>query len=56
MTARPMFRVTKQHTAGWLAGETTVETMSVEFPVGFECAKAIGGGSYVVTACERVPS
>jgi hypothetical protein len=50
----PLFRVVKRHTAGLLAGLTTTEVTSVSFPVGFVCEKAIGGGSYVIEACDPV--
>lgn len=50
----PLYRVTKIHTAGLLTGLTTTEETTVKFNVGFVCAKAIGGGSYEVTACEEI--
>lgn len=48
------FSVTKSHTAGILAGMTTTEITSCDFPIGFVVKKAIGGGSYVVTNCVPV--
>jgi len=45
------YQVTKQHTAGILAGITTTETTSVRFEVGREYRACVGGGRYVVTEC-----
>lgn len=50
----PLYRVTKIHTAGLLAGLTTTEETTVKFTVGWECKKAIGGGSYKIAACDQI--
>lgn len=49
-----MYKVTKFHTAGFLKGMTTTETIAVKFVEGFVCKKAIGGGAYIVTKVEKI--
>ena len=48
------YRITRLFIGGLLDGLTHTELTSVEFSVGFECHKPIGGSPYRIISVERV--
>lgn len=50
----PLYRVTKKHNKGLLAGLITTEETTTKFQKGWICENAIGGGGYEIIECEQI--
>ena len=51
--AEKKFVIKKEFTGGLLKGIIIDEITSVEFPVGFNCFKPLGGSSYRIVSCKE---
>lgn len=52
-----LYRITRQFTANGISivkGDVYTEVTSVFMPVGFVCARPVGGPPYVIIKCEKV--